>query len=53
MLNDLCFRLSQAQDIIRVAQENEIARPSLLIGAREILREAIRILEKTEIEEEE
>lgn len=54
MLNDICYKLSQAQDILRVAQDNEAARPSLVAAAKDILRTTIKLLDNTEtIDEEE
>ena len=54
MLNDICYKLSQAQDILRVAQDNEAARPSLVAAAKDILRTTIKLLDSTEtIEEDE
>lgn len=54
MLNDICYKLSQAQDILRVAQDNEAARPSLVAAAKDILRTTIKLIDSTEtIEEDE
>ena len=52
MLNDICYKLSQAQDILRVAQDNESARPSLVAAATNILRASIKLIDSMDTAEE-
>lgn len=52
MLNDICYKLSQAQDILRVAQDNEPVRPSLTAAAKDMLRAAIKLIDSMDAVEE-
>lgn len=52
MLNDICYKLSQAQDILRVAQDNETARASLINAAKDVLRATVKLLDSMDAPED-